>query len=160
MKQFGLMLFAFLYCASHSGFAQDYDDLLNLYLNEKYEKMLDKALDYTESTEHKSNAVPYVYCSMAYYHLSHDEKYKSDYPNAFENTIKYAIEFKKNDTSHEYFDQYLDYIFTLRDAVIESARTAVTDGRHAEAKSIMEKTFSLFEDDEEYQRVYEEIKSK
>lgn len=122
MKRLVLTLSAVLYLFSHSGFAQDdYEDLLNLYIDEKYEKLASKAYSYTQNDNHKRNPIPYIYCSMGYYEMSKDIEYKEAYPRAQQSALKYAAKFRKKDKNLEYFDDHLDYLSELRETVIEDA---------------------------------------
>lgn len=101
--------------------AQEFEDLLNLYIDEKYEKLTQKAYNYTQNDKYRKNPIPYIYCSMGYYEMSKDMSYMEDYPRAQNDALKYAIKFRKKDKKLEHWDDHQDYISELRTTVLEDA---------------------------------------
>ena len=85
-KVITILSFAFL---ALSAVAQgDYNDLLELLVDEEYEKLLYKAEKYTLSDKTKKDALPYVYMSMAYYEISKRDEFAEKYPKAFKESLK------------------------------------------------------------------------
>lgn len=115
MKHFLLIASCIFYLFNNSGFAQDYDDLLTLYLDEKYEKLKDKASSYIQSDSHNDNPPPYIYCSMAFYELSKGAYSKDD---SQKQALNYAVMFVNKDKESEYVTEFLDYFTELRVALV------------------------------------------
>ncbi len=134
MKRLLLTLAAFLYLFCHSGFAQEYEDLLNLYIDEKYEKLAMKSYSYTQNDNHKKHPLPYIYCAMGYYEMSKDMEFKEDYPRAQQDAMKYVVKFRKKDKQKEHWDEHQDFISELRTTVIEDAENML-DGEKTLKKS-------------------------
>ena len=88
-----------------------YDDLLILYVDEDYEKCIDKAERYTDKDETRRDALPFLYLSMCYHEMSKQEKYTSqpDYKYAERDALKYAVKYRKKDKNLEFFNNYEDY---------------------------------------------------
>lgn len=97
-------------------FAQDdgYDDLLILYVDGEYEKLVKKAEKYTQGSDTRRDAQPYLYLAKAYYGMSKDEKYAEDYPKAFRDALKFASRYSRKDPDREYWSINLDFINELR----------------------------------------------
>jgi hypothetical protein len=132
-----LIFFASLLLISSFAKAQsEYDDLLELIVDEKYEKCLIKALGYTEKDETKKHPLPYLYMSMAFFkiHQSDDPKLAERYPNAFKESLKYAVKYRKKDKESEYYGEYLDYFSELRKATIEDAELQDDNEKYTRSK--------------------------
>ena len=99
----------------------EFDDLLALYIDEKYDKLVTKAYSYTQNDKYRRHPLPYVYAAMGYYEMSKDQKYKEDYPRAQQYALKYAIRFRKKDADGNYLEEYRDFFSELRATVIEDA---------------------------------------
>lgn len=116
----------------------EYDDLLELIVDEKYEKCLIKALNYTEKDETKKHPLPYLYMSMAYFkiHQSDDPKLAERYPKAFKNSLKYAVKYRKKDKEVAYYDEYLDFFSELRQATIEEGELQDDNEKYTRSKGL------------------------
>ena len=62
-----LLLISVLFAGAQS----NYEDLLELLVDEKYERCLYKAMKYTEEEKTTKEALPYLYVSMAYFRIDH-----------------------------------------------------------------------------------------
>lgn len=114
---------------------RDYNDLLTLFVDEKYEKVLYKAEGYTLKDDTKKDALPYLYCSMAFLEISKIDELKEKYPDAFKNAIKYAAKYGQKDKEHEFYSEHEDYFAELRQAIISEAETFMDTDKFTKAKS-------------------------
>jgi hypothetical protein len=114
---------------SASAFAQKhvYEDLLVLYVDEKYEKCIFKAEGYTEAEDTKKDPLPFLYVSMCYFEMSKDEKFAVDYPKASREAIKWAEKYRKKDKEKEFFGNYEDYWAELNTMVQEQGENLLED---------------------------------
>lgn len=126
-KQTIIAAIAFL--ASYSLQAQKhvYEDLLVLYVDEKYEKCMEKALTYTEGDATKKDPLPFLYVSMCNYEMSKLEKYAADYPKASRDALKWAEKYRKKDKEKEFFGNYEDYWASLNTMAAESGENLIDD---------------------------------
>ncbi|MDP7435209.1 MAG: hypothetical protein QF427_03170, partial [Flavobacteriales bacterium] len=96
------------------------NQLLVWYVDGKYEKVLFKAIRYTEDDDQKKHPVPYLYMAKAYLaiHNSDDsdlrESYEVDKMKALKNALKYAGKFVKKDKEQEFVPEEQEYIEELR----------------------------------------------
>ncbi len=130
------ILFAILICTlSIPAFSQgDYDDLLELLVDEKYEKLLYKAEKYTLDDKTKKHALPYLYLSMGYHEISKRDELAEDYPKAFKNSLKYVVKHRKKDKGNEFFAEYEDYFDILRRETISEAEVFNDQEKYTKSK--------------------------
>lgn len=97
------------------------DELMFLYVDEKYDKVVDKALALTDQDAYKKNPLPLIYASMGYYQISrlpakYDIAKGGKYENPLKNAQKYLASFVKKDAkANEHYNSYLEYYDLLSD---------------------------------------------
>jgi hypothetical protein len=129
MKQI-LFLSIFLLGFSFSGSTQPplYDDLLIYFADGEYEKVVDKAEKYITGEDTKNDALPYLYSAKANYEMSKDQKYKEDFPKAFNDAIGNAGKAVKKDKEGTVFADNIQFFTDLKTAVVEEIRNMVDAG--------------------------------
>lgn len=108
--------------------AQNYEELLILLVDEKYDKCFDKSLKYTENDKTKNDPLPYLYASQALYEMSLDSKYKDDFSNAYGDALSFATKYRKKDKSYAYKSDAEPFIEKLKINVLESVENYILDG--------------------------------
>ncbi len=132
---FMLFLISFLYLIpSMAQTDNTYDDLLELYVDEKYEKLAYKAEDYFLNDKYKKDPLPYLYYSMAHFAFIKDESLLEKYPKAFKESMKYAGKFVKKDKQAAYIDEAEDYFAELRALAMEEAENQIINLKYTKAK--------------------------
>jgi tetratricopeptide (TPR) repeat protein len=97
-----------------------YNDLLLLFVDEKYEKCLKKAEKYTTDPETKKDPYPWFYMSKSLLEISESELGNKDiYKKAFKDAIKYAgkginYDARNEGDAREYFE---DHIIELKKSI-------------------------------------------
>lgn len=104
-----------------------YEDLLVLYVDEKFEKCIAKAETYIGGDETKRDALPFLYVSMCYYEMSKDPKFEADYPKASVDALKWAVKYRKKDKEKEFFNNYEDYWASLNTLAQEMGENLLDD---------------------------------
>lgn len=100
--------------------AQDeYDDLLILYVDGDYEKLISKAERYAEKD--RKAPQPLLYLSKAYYEISKDEELRDEYPKAFRDAMKNASKYSRKDKEREFWDVNAEYFAELRSEAMREA---------------------------------------
>lgn len=118
-------------------FAQEYQDLLILYVDEKYEKLLDKSIKYTEAEKTKNDPLPYLYVSKAYYEMSKDHKFVTDFPNAYVEALAWAGKYRKKDKSYAYRTEAEPHIEKLKKEILEEVDNAFLEGTEKSYKKAL-----------------------
>ena len=125
---------AFLLATAASAQKHVYEDLLVLFVDEKYEKCIFKAEGYTQADATKKDALPFLYVSMCLYEMSKLEKYNVDYPKAARDAVKWAEKYRKKDKNKEFFDNYADFWEDLNTMAMEKGMNGYDDGDFSKAK--------------------------
>lgn len=131
----------------------DLNELLMWIVDEKYEKVLYKAIRYTEDDEQKKHPMPYLYMSKAYMgiHNSDDpdlrESFEVDKLKALKNGLKYASKFVKKDKEIEYVPLEQEFIEEIRKETIIAAETEMDNEKYTKAKSYYKYLTSLDKED-------------
>jgi len=123
----------FLLCLFAGGFiinvnAQPpkFDDLVVLFADGNYEKLLKKAENYTQSDKTKKNPIPYLYLSKANYEIAREGgKLVEKYPKAGRDALKYAGKCISKDKDGTVYKENLAYFTTLKLNIIEEIRNLV-----------------------------------
>lgn len=114
-----------------------YEDLLVLFVDEKYEKCLAKAETYTLNDATKKDPLPFLYMSMSFFEMSQLEKFAVDYPKASRDALKFAEKYRKKDKEKEFFNNYEDYWAELNTRAMEDGENLMEDPKGlSKAKAI------------------------
>jgi len=119
--------------------APDFEDLLILYSEDRYEKCYSKAIKYTENDNTRKEPMPYLYVSMAMFEISKDEKYKKSFPKAFKDALGYAAKFKKKDKTDIFTKESERYYTKLKKVVVEDTENFFIQGNYKKAISNLNK---------------------
>lgn len=126
---------------------KDFEDLLVLLIDGKYEKCMNRALGYTEKDDTRKHPLPYLYVGMAYFEMSKDEEYREDYPKALKNAGKYTIKYRKKDKDLTYWDEFQNFFSELRERLIEDSENWLTEGNAKKAHYNYKQMVSFDPDD-------------
>ena len=132
---------------------EDLDELLSWCVDGKFEKVLYKAIRYTEDDEQKKHPMPYFYMAKAYLsiHKSDDadlrEAYEVDKLKALKNSLKYASKFVKKDREMEYVPSEQEFIEELRKETLVAAETEIDNEKYTKAKGYYKYLTALDKED-------------
>jgi hypothetical protein len=117
------VLFILISLITVGSFAQKekYDDLLVLFADGNYEKLVKSAEKYTLNDNTKKDPLPYLWMSKGLYEMSKDAKYTSDetFKNAYKDAISAAGKFLRYDKEGDYTEEGSDFIYKLKGSLIE-----------------------------------------
>lgn len=120
--------------------AQDpkYSRMLEDLVDGKYQRVLFRAIGYTEKESTKKHPEPYSYMARAYLkiHQSDDPELKESYPKALKESLKYCTKFIKKDKEMEYVPDQMEFIEELRAETIGQADTEMDAMKYTRAKSL------------------------
>lgn len=142
MNKFILSI-AFILAGNFVFSQNNYDDLINLQIDEKYEKLLYKAEKYVLGEKTKKDPLPYLLMSIGYFEISKLSEMKEDYPKAFKNALKYAVKYRKKDKNDEFFNEYTDYFEELRTATITEAEIFYEMEKYSKVKGYYKYLFKI-----------------
>lgn len=120
--------------------AQDpkYTRMLEDMVDQKYERVLYRAIKFTEDEKTKKHPEPYYYMAAAYLriYLSDDPELQEKYSKALKESLKYAVKFVKKDKEIEYVLDQMEFFEELRVAAIAQADTEMDAEKYTRAKSL------------------------
>ena len=110
-----------LFCFSFVGKAQppSYDDLLILYADGKYEKLIEECLKYNDKDATKNDPLPYLYLAKGYYGMSLQGDRGAAYKNAFKSSSQAIGRFYKKDKAGSFTAENEEFIEELKSAAAE-----------------------------------------
>ncbi len=113
-----------------------FEDLRNLYMDEKYEKLITKGEKYLANDDTRKDPTPYLYLSKAYYEISLQEEYAKDYPpeKAFTSSLKWASKYRKKDPDGTLFRENELFFDELKKAAMGEAAGLMSDQKYSRAK--------------------------
>lgn len=122
MRTLIVALFTLLYVSS---FAQTndkkIDDIIFLYVDEKYDKVVDKSISLSQNDKYKKHPLPLIYAAMGYYQMSRrPESFPiakgETYQKPLKSAQKYCAKFLKKDSKeNQYYDDYKEFYDLLAD---------------------------------------------
>lgn len=133
-----LFLFSLLLIGKSYGQSinKEFDKLIFLYIDEKYEKCANLGLKYTEDDDLRRDPIPYLYVSMSYFEISKDPSLQEKYPNALKDAMKYAYKYRKKDKADTYVERYSGFLTALKDSSNRKAQYFYRQEEYRKASSV------------------------
>jgi len=125
----------------------DYEDLLTLFVDEKFEKCLYKAEGYTINEKTKKDPLPYLFVSRCYFQISKMDEFKAKYPDPFKDAMKYISKYAAKDKDKKYAADYEDFLSELRSAAIGQAETQMDAQKFTKAKTLYDQIADMDSND-------------
>lgn len=141
-----LLLLMFISASGFYAKADNFDELLILFVDEEYEKCLKKCEKFMDKKRTRREPLPYLYAAMSYYEMSKRTKYQDEYPKAFKEAMKYAGKFVRKDDEKKYRDEHEWFIPELTKVAHESALNYYLDGKASKAATLYRRILKIDED--------------
>jgi len=107
--------------------AQDYMDLLLLFVDEKYDICFHKAMKYTTKDKTKKDALPYLYVAMSSLEMSQDHKYTNMYPKAYKTAISFTGKYRRKDKEYEFKQDAEEFIEKIKFIIVEDIENLISE---------------------------------
>lgn len=123
-----IKLFVAISLLTSTAFAQQYEDLKALFIDGKYDKLVDKAEKYTKKEKTANDPLPYLYMAKGLFKISQDEKYTADekgkatYGNAQMDALNKFQMYKKKDKGNVYRDIADPFIAEFKSQMYEETQ--------------------------------------
>ena len=147
MKKYILLLIVFLSVTKFYAQPPLYNDLLILYVDGNYKKLAAKAEKYTLKDDTKNDPYAYLWTSKALYKISQMNDQDEMYKNAYKDCIGFMAKCIKKDKTHEIYDKEKDFIFELKNSIIENTINEYVSKNYKKAQDYCKKLLSIFPDD-------------
>ncbi|MBX7093373.1 MAG: hypothetical protein K1X56_01540 [Flavobacteriales bacterium] len=141
MKRLTILLALFLYTGATYLKAQEYQDLALLWVDQKYDRLAEKAVKYTEKDKTKNDPLPYLYLAKALYRISLDEKLKSkeEFKKAESDALSYAVKYKKKDRNGTYKADADQFFAEMKTTYFEQIENYYEQNDYKKALGIIKK---------------------
>ncbi len=141
MKKLLVLFSLLLYAGVQTSKAQEYEDLMLLWVDQKYEKLVEKAERYTQRDKTKNHPLPYLYLAKGLYRISLDDKLKTQdrFKRAENEALSYVVKYKKKDKGGTYKADADQFISEMKKTYFEQAENFVEGKDYRKALSIMKK---------------------
>lgn len=147
MKKIFAILGLLIYCGGAKAQAPDYNDLIILFADAKYEKLITSAQRYTEKESTSQDALPYLWLSKGLYAMSQQGDKDPMYKNSFKEAIAALGNFKKKDKEGTLFQEHIEYIDKIKMAVLEQVTNEIDAKAYKKATPILAKYYKISPDD-------------
>jgi hypothetical protein len=147
MKKLFAILGLVIYCGSVQAQSPDYNDLIILFADAKYEKLISSSIRYTEKESTAQDALPYLWLSKGLYAMSQQGDKDPMYKNAFKESIAALGNFRKKDKDGTLFQEHIEYIDKIKAAVLEQVTNEIDAKAFKKATPILAKYYKISPDD-------------
>lgn len=121
---------------------KDTEELLSLWIDQKYDKLVVKAMKYTDKDDTKNDPLPYLYAAKAFFRISLDETWvekNEEFKKARKESINYASKYKKKDKNNTYQADAEEFYAELKPVMYEEAINDFDKGDGKKQASYMKK---------------------
>lgn len=132
-----LLLFTTMLLMGASSFAQDYEELLVMYADGDYDKLVKTAESYTIKDKTKNDPVPYYWLAKGLYAMSKDAEYTSQdkYKNAYKDAITAIGKLQRKDKDGSVYNQYRDFFSEFKLSLYEVIENEISTDNYSKAYS-------------------------
>ncbi len=130
-----VFLFIAILFTSATMFAQDYEELLVMYADGDYDKLVKTAESYTIKDKTKNDPEPYYWLAKGLYAMSKDAEYTSQdkYKNAYKDAITAIGKFQRKDKDRSVYNEYRDFFSEFKLSLIEVIENEISTGNYSKA---------------------------
>lgn len=148
MKKLIAIVGLFIYTGS-SAFAQapDYNDLIILYADGNYEKLIREADKYTAKDANKKDALPLLWLSKGLYAISQVGDRDAMYKNAFKESMSALGKFRKKDKDGSLYAENIEFIEEVKKASLEGVFNEVDSKNYRKAVPLLMSYYKIMPDD-------------
>ena len=112
-----------------------YDDLLVMFADGNYEKLVKSAEKYTLSDKTQNDPEPYMWLAKGLFAMSKDAKYTSDevFKNAYKDGISAVGKFMRKDEDKSVYEENISFFSEYRRSLIEVIENELSTGNYSKA---------------------------
>ncbi len=144
-----IAILGLLFYAGSSTIAQapEYNDLIILYADGNYEKLIREASKYNEKDDTKKDAIPYLWLSKGLYAISQVGDRDAMYKNAFKESVNALGKFKKRDRGGAIYAEHTEYVEEMKKAILEGVYNEIDSKSYRKGISQIMLYYKVMPDD-------------
>lgn len=144
-----IAIFGLLIYTGSAALAQspEYNDLIILYADGNYEKLIREATKYNEKDATKKDALPYLWLSKGLYAISQVGDRDVMYKNAFKESVSALGKFRKKDKDGSIYNENVEFVEELKKASLEGVYNEVDAKNYRKAVPLLMSYYKIMPDD-------------
>lgn len=137
MKKFALLTTLLMSIFIGQAQPPDYSDLLVMFADGSYDKLVKNAENYTMKESTKNDALPFYWLAKGLYAMSKDAEYTSQekYKNAYKDAITAIGKFHRKDKDGSIFREYREFFSEFKKSMVEIIENELSTKNYAKAYS-------------------------
>ncbi len=124
-----------------------YHDLMILFTEGNYKKLVKQAEKYTLKDATKDDAMAYYWLGKGLYKLSFQNIKDEEFENAYKDGIVYLGKCKKKDKTGEVFEKEIDFFHEVKSSIMEQIMNEITLKQYKKAIEWCKRIYLIFPDD-------------
>lgn len=120
----------------------DAEGLLSLWIDQKYDKLVVKAMKYMDKDDTKNDPLPYLYAAKGFFRISLDESWlekNEEFKNARREALSYSSKYKKKDKNGTYTTEANEFFAEMKPVLYEEAMNDFDASIYKKQGSVMKK---------------------
>ena len=127
--------------------APEYNDLIILYADGNYAKLIREADKYTQKDDTKKDALPFLWLSKGLYAISQVGDRDDMYKNAFKESASALGKFRKKDKEGSLYAENSEYVEEVKKAILEGVYNEVDAKNYRKGTSALMVYYKVMPDD-------------
>lgn len=124
-----------------------YDDLLILYADGNYEKLIKESTKYSEKDASKNDAIVYYWMAKGYYKISFIADRDDEYKNAFKSSFTAIGKCLKKDKDGKVYEEHRDFFSEVKKTLVETIKNDIEAQDYRKAAGWVSKVYKISPDD-------------
>lgn len=120
-----------------------YDDLLILFADQNYEKLIKECIKYSEKDESKNDPLVYLYLSKGYFKISSVADRDEEYKNAYKETFGAIGKFIKKDKSGTMYQEHIEFFTDVKKSLLEAIINEMEAKDYRKASGWVSKVYKM-----------------
>jgi tetratricopeptide (TPR) repeat protein len=143
MKNISLVLCLVSFVFKANSQPPTYDDLLILFADGNYPKLIKEATKYSEKDKSKNDAIIFYWMAKGYYKLSFQADRPDEYKNAFKDCFNAIGKCLKKDKEGKLYVEYRDFFSDVKKTLVETIKNEIEAKDYRKASSWVNKAYKL-----------------
>lgn len=124
-----------------------FDDLLILFADGNYPKLIKETTKYADKEDSKNDPVVYYWMAKGYYKISFIADRDEDYKNAFKDCFTAASKCIKKDKSGKFVEEHAEFFSEIKTTLVETIRNEVDAKDYRKAFGWITKVYKIAPED-------------
>lgn len=143
MKKMILLLLTIVAFSKVNAQPPTYDDLLILYADGNYPKLIKETTKYSEKDETKNDGIIYLWMAKGYYKISFQADRPEEYKNAFKDCFTAIGKCMKKDKDGKIFKEHRDFFSDVKKTLVETIKNDIEAKDFTKAAGWVSKAYKL-----------------